>query len=71
MKRLIIFAAVLLFGLTSCKKDYTCKCEDSDGNVSFQTFQNVSKTMLKKSVMTQNTIFQVVVARIAKYCNLS
>jgi len=43
MKRLIIFAAVLLFGLTSCKKDYTCKCEDSDGNVSVQTLQNVSK----------------------------
>ncbi len=43
MRRLTIFAAVLLFSLSACKKDYTCRCEDENGDVATATYQNVSK----------------------------
>ena len=43
MKKLLILSAVVLFGLSSCKKDWTCKCEDDDGDVYWQTISNTSK----------------------------
>jgi len=53
MKKLVfsaLFGSVLLLGLTSCKKDYTCDCKTSSGD-SFdkQTYQNTSITDAKRS----------------------
>jgi hypothetical protein len=31
MKKVLLMAAVAGFMMTSCKKDYTCKCTDKDG----------------------------------------
>ncbi len=46
MRKLSIFPLVLLFvlGLSSCKKDWTCKCEDDRGNVNWSTITNTTKS---------------------------
>ena len=43
MKKLTILGVIVLFGLSSCKKDWTCKCEDDNGNVNWQEISNASK----------------------------
>lgn len=33
MKKLLVAASiVMVLGMTSCKKDYTCECKDGNGN---------------------------------------
>ena len=32
MKKALLAAAVIGFVMTSCKKDYSCKCVDEDGD---------------------------------------
>ena len=32
MKKALLALAVIGFMMTSCKKDYTCKCVDADGD---------------------------------------
>jgi hypothetical protein len=33
MKKVMIFGAIALFGLSSCKKDWTCNCTIKSGSV--------------------------------------
>lgn len=52
MKKVILTASVGLFLFASCKKNYTCECKDSDGDVSSTiTF----KTTKKKATSICNT----------------
>lgn len=46
MRKAIILPLVLFFaiGLSSCKKDWTCKCEKDDGDVYWSTISNTSKS---------------------------
>lgn len=53
MKRFILSTVVVMAlaaGMTSCKKDYTCDCQDSDGTqFDKQTYPNTSLTDAKRS----------------------
>ena len=42
MKKLFIVAAVAVFGLTACKKDFDCKCT-AGGTTTTTTFPDVKK----------------------------
>jgi len=43
MKKLLILAgAVAMLSVTACKKDYTCACTVSSGNVSYE-YEKVKK----------------------------
>jgi len=45
-----LFGSMLLLGMTSCKKDYTCDCKDGNGNkFDSQTYPNTSITDAKRS----------------------
>ncbi len=43
MKKLFIVAAVAVFGLTACKKEYTCVCEIAGTKVEAKSGTKLSK----------------------------
>lgn len=52
MKKVMIFGAIALFGLSSCKKDWTCECTTTVGSVSNKTVMPL--TNQTKSSATTN-----------------
>lgn len=46
MKKLLLVAAVAMFAMTSCKKDYTCECTSTVGQ-NGSTTSSTSTTTLK------------------------
>ena len=42
MKKVMIFGAIALFGLSSCKKNYTCECVQTIDLMGTKTSQTVT-----------------------------
>lgn len=53
MKKLLLFGAVALVGLTSCKKDYNCTC-DILGQVTVIPLENTSKDDAQSACDAEN-----------------
>lgn len=58
MKKILLLAVVAVVAMTSCKKDYTCECLDTDRtdpmDLSY-TYKKVKKKDAEKSCEAQNT----------------
>lgn len=58
MKKIMLLATVALaFGMTSCKKDWTCECKDS-GGVDFTYTQKSTKAKAKTWCEAWNTSYK-------------
>lgn len=57
MKKIAIlaFAAILTFGASSCKKDYTCTCTGTNVGTFGGTYQNVKKSDAKDACSAVET----------------
>ena len=44
MKKVLLIAAASVFVLASCKKDWTCKCTQTDGTNTYVTSTTVNGT---------------------------
>lgn len=47
MKKIQFFTAIIVVSFTSCKKDYTCQCTDTLGNVTEITVIHDTKSSAK------------------------
>lgn len=57
MKRILaILAVVAAFGATSCKKDYTCKCNTPTGEVPYE-YEKVKKADAEEACDKQDAAF--------------
>jgi len=56
MKRVILVVSVLMMSLSSCKKDYTCKCKGDNGEITF-LIENSSKSHAEAECISANTSF--------------
>ncbi|MCB9046026.1 MAG: hypothetical protein H6550_07790 [Chitinophagales bacterium] len=56
MKKFAPIAAVALLAIafTSCKKDFTCECTDSNGTVTPYTYPKTTKALAKTSCDASN-----------------
>lgn len=63
MKKITSIAAIVLFcglAMTSCKKDYTCTCKNSDGEVTATyKFNGTKKSAAKSGCDTWNNAAKV------------
>lgn len=58
MKKVITLATIALIGLSSCKKDRTCVCVDSDdGYTEAITLKNLKKKDAKTICESNNQIY--------------
>ncbi len=60
MKKVLFLTAVLALAMTSCKKDYTCECVDSDRTNPYDfsyTYKKVKKKDAEASCKAQNDIY--------------
>lgn len=56
MKKIAPIAAIALFAVafTSCKKDWTCSCDDGQGGKTEMTIQNTTKALAKTACEGNN-----------------
>lgn len=58
MKKVLAVAALSVFVLASCKKDYTCKCTFTDGTVLNLEFQKAKKGDAEDGCASAQTTYQ-------------
>ena len=57
-KKFVLAAvAVAFLGLVSCKKDYTCSCNDGDGLTMDYSYKKVKKKDAESSCNTMNSLW--------------
>jgi hypothetical protein len=59
MKRILLpsLALIMMIGLASCKKDFTCRCTVM-GDVSTETYTNVKRSEAKERCEAQDALAQ-------------
>lgn len=58
MKKILVVAALSVFVLGSCKKDYTCKCTFTDGSVINLEMNKVKKKDAESSCSSAQTTYE-------------
>jgi hypothetical protein len=58
MKKVLAVAALSVFGLASCKKDYTCKCTFTNGSSLNIEYQKVKKGDAEDGCASAQTTYQ-------------
>jgi len=68
----LIAAVAMITSLSSCKKDWDCKCSSKDSsNSSYSASSTVSFTATKKDAEDSCTAFETTVGTISTSCELS
>lgn len=49
MKKILIFAPILLIALGSCRKDRSCACSDSSGDLGTAIYTGATRNEAKKA----------------------
>lgn len=58
MKKILAVAALAVFVLASCKKDYTCKCTFTNGSVLNLEYSKVKKKDAESSCSNAETTYK-------------
>lgn len=58
MKKVFVVAALAVFVLSSCKKDYTCKCDFTDGSVFKLEYSKMKKSDAESNCANAETTYK-------------